>query len=211
MHAAVLALALLSTFAALATGCGGCGCSDPVPVALPVGWNLDFGSSYVVPDTFGAAALQDGAWIECTPGTNTDVENVDGVVTSVDVVLAGRTDTFNTPATDFGFLLADSVLTSTVAPPFASFSCTIQGLPAGTYDLYYYHFGAAAGFTANGSPMGDLTADSSATARDVLGVQGTNWNVVRVAVAAGGEIVITDSTPSEGSGLSGLQIVPVAP
>lgn len=206
-----IALAILCTLAPLLAGCGGCGCGpDPVPAPLPAGWNLDFNTSYAAPATLGAASGQDGTWVACALGTTTDVPNVDGVVTTVDVVLEGRTDTFHTPATDFGFLLADSVVTDTDLDP-VTFRCTIQGLPAGTYDLYYYFFKAASGFTANGAPMADLTADSSASARDVLGTQGTNWSVVRVAILAGGEIVITDTTPAMGSGLSGLQIVPVAP
>jgi hypothetical protein len=211
MPRSALASAFVLALAPFLAGCGGCGCSDPVPVTLPAGWNLDFGNFYVVPDTFAGAALQDGAWIGCAPGTTTDIEDVEGVVTSVDVVLAGRFDSFNTPATDTGFLLADAMMSNTVLPPMETFTCTIQGLPAGTYDVYYYFYGATSGFTLNGTPMTDLTADGTANARDNLGAQGTNWNVARVAILTGGEVVITDTTPTETTGLSGLQIVPVTP
>jgi hypothetical protein len=205
-------LVALSALAACLAGCGSGGSGDVQVPALIPGWNLDFVDSYPVPATYGGASGQIGTWAACNSGPNAGRVNVNGVATALSVSLAGRNDTFNTPATDTGRLLAGSVVNDSfpLIPPPVAFSCTIDGLPAGTYDLFYYHFGATSGLQCNGVGMGALTADSSATARDVLGVQGTNWNVFRVSVAAGQGVVINDTTAADSYGLGGIQIVPVA-
>lgn len=203
---------VLWALASIVAGCGGGGNGQNPPANTnpPIpGWNLEFGAFYVTPATYGAAAGQAGPWVACSAGVTSSVANVAGAATGVSVVVAGQFGAFNTPTTDTGYLLGDYIQNRNFMPPPSPFSCTINGLPDGTYDLYYYSLSASNGWTCNGAPMAALTADSSVTARDVLGAQGTNWDVFRVTVAGGGAVSIFDTTPADPNLLGGLQIVPV--
>ena len=184
----------------LLAGCGGGGSTPSAP--NPMMFNLDFRGSFTgLPDTYAAASVQTGTWVDVPLGTTNALVNTLGTATSVSIVLSGRGDTFSPQTTIDSILLRDSVINDLIFN--IPFSVALTGLQDGQYTVYYYsNSGGISGMTINGTATNNLAGVSGA---DSLGVQGTNWDIATGVTVTSGTLTITD-TSLDNDGLSGIQL-----
>lgn len=195
-----------------------------VSSANAVSINIDFGNIYPSPDAYGAASGQTGHWNQISSFETTDLLDLKGVKTDVDLSLSGSkvnlTGNAGTPGNSNARLLNDFFFTSLNE---ADWSLKILNLDAGKYDVYYYappngnvKTGA---FSINGTDVANLPGVENK--KDPVLEQGKNWDVLKgvslVKDVALGSLVLLLDFPAVNAiepetthyGLSALQIVSV--
>jgi hypothetical protein len=186
-------------------------CGTDSALALLI--NIDFDQSIAErrpSDDFGAASGQTGVWNQVRLGSSSNLLDVNGNVTSVEITVSAFTDSGQAffPTNDAQRLLNDNFLSGINAVP-SDWAVTITGLPNTANDLFLYaptnSLVSTGLMTVNGMSLTELLGNDLG-----LLVEGESWIAAQVEVA-GGTLSIT-GTSNGGSrafaGLAGLQLVP---
>jgi len=174
--------------------------------------NIDFGSGRgIPPSSYGAASGQAGTWNQIVRGTTSNLLDVSGVPTSVNIVVNASSLGGAGPASnDDQKLLNDNFHSSPAAS--LTWSVNLSGLVDQPYDVYLYaptNISVSTGnMTVNGSPIGQLIGDPNG-----LLIQGTSYEKYNTTVS-GGLLTLSGSvsgTSFSFGGLAGMQLVPTIP
>lgn len=171
--------------------------------------NIDFGSNIGTPATsFSGASSQLGVWNSITSTTTSLVSTAGtehGVTLTLNANQLNVTGSYCMMYTNEEYLLCDGFLTNALS----TWSITVSGLNDGNYNLYIYAITSDSTSSSetglmdvNGTPVSSMPGEMYTALTEYI-----SYVSVPVTVT-NGSINISGTSPTENTGLSGLQIIP---